>query len=166
MRREVGAVEVAKIIALCGKICSGKSTYAEKIRKDYNAVVLSADVLMLSLFDEHLGENHDGIDRKVTAYLYLMAENIIRTNTNAILDFGFWTHKTRQNTRLYFKDKNIDMEFHYLNTPMSVIQKNIEYRNENRDGASYFIDDNILEKCLNLFEEPNDFEPDVKIFTC
>ncbi|MCL2636894.1 MAG: ATP-binding protein [Oscillospiraceae bacterium] len=151
---------MAKIIALCGKVCSGKSTYAEKIRNEYNAVVLNADTLMLSLFDEQLGEKHDEIDRKVILYLYLMAEKIINTDTNVILDFGFWTCKARQDTRAYFIVRNIDIEFHYVNTPINVIKMNVGKRNENRDGASYYIDENILNKCLDSFEEPSDSETD------
>ncbi|HOV25823.1 MAG TPA: AAA family ATPase [Pseudobacteroides sp.] len=47
---------MAKIIIMCGKICSGKSTYSQKLKKEINAVVLSCDELMLSLFDEQLGD--------------------------------------------------------------------------------------------------------------
>lgn len=28
---------------MCGKICSGKTTFAEKLRKDINGVILSCD---------------------------------------------------------------------------------------------------------------------------
>jgi len=149
---------MAKIIALCGKICSGKSTYAEKIRKKYNAVVLNADTIMLSLFDEQLGVKHDEIDKKVTQYLYSMTEKIIDTDTNVILDFGFWTYKARQDTRLYFTDKGIEIEFHYVNTPINMIENNVVKRNENRSKTSYYIDENILKKCLDSFEEPNNYE--------
>jgi len=152
---------MAKIIALCGKICSGKSTYAEKIQKDYNAVVLNADVLMLSLFDEQLGDRHDDVDKKVTKYLYFMAEKIINTNTNVILDLGFWTNKARQDTRLFFEYRNIDVEFHYINTPLDIIKTNIEKRNADMNKLSYHIDENILQKCLNAFEEPDDVDINV-----
>lgn len=40
-----------EIILLCGKICSGKSTDANKNKIKYNAVILSCDELMLELFD-------------------------------------------------------------------------------------------------------------------
>lgn len=34
---------MAKIFLICGKICSGKSTYAERIRMKNHAVLLSVD---------------------------------------------------------------------------------------------------------------------------
>lgn len=43
-----------KVIMLCGKICSGKSFYAEQLKNRINGIVLSCDDLMLTLFDEQL----------------------------------------------------------------------------------------------------------------
>lgn len=40
---------MAQVIMTCGKICSGKSTYAQKLSKKYNAVILSVDEITLSL---------------------------------------------------------------------------------------------------------------------
>ena len=34
---------MAKVYILCGKICSGKSTYSQQLRKDKKAVILSVD---------------------------------------------------------------------------------------------------------------------------
>lgn len=47
---------MAKVIMVCGKICSGKSTYAECLRKKNNAVLLSIDEIMLAMFGQHVGE--------------------------------------------------------------------------------------------------------------
>ena len=38
-----------KVIMTCGKICSGKSTYAQKLRLEYSAVILSVDEITLAL---------------------------------------------------------------------------------------------------------------------
>ena len=154
---------MAKVIALCGKICSGKSTYAEKIRGDNNAVVLNPDTILLTLFDENLGDRHEEIFEKVRIYLYQMAENIINTGTNVILDFGLWTYKERRDIRLFFTKRDINIEIHYVNTPPKIIESNIKKRNRIRNGVNYYIDDSILNKCLSLFEEPDNSETDLVI---
>ena len=41
---------MGKAILICGKICSGKSTYAARLKKETNAVLLSVDEIMLDLF--------------------------------------------------------------------------------------------------------------------
>ena len=55
---------MGKVIALCGLICSGKSTYAEKLRQTNNAVVLNPDALMLTFFAEQLGEHYEALFEK------------------------------------------------------------------------------------------------------
>lgn len=46
-----------KVLIMCGKICSGKSTYAEKLKLENKAVILSVDELTLALFENQAGEN-------------------------------------------------------------------------------------------------------------
>ena len=152
---------MAKIIALCGKICSGKTTYAEKIKHDYNAVVLNVDTLMLMLFDENLGDKHDEIFEKSKLYLWKTAKDIIAADTNVILDFGLWTRRGRLEIADYFR--NYEIEIHYINTPLEKIRENVEKRNSCRDEFTYYIDEAIFDKCLNGFEEPDENEIDLEI---
>ena len=46
---------MANVFLICGKICSGKSTYAKKLAKTHNAVILSVDEIMLAIFDHGAG---------------------------------------------------------------------------------------------------------------
>jgi len=78
---------MAVIYLLCGRVGSGKSTYAKKLKELHQAMILSCDDLMLSLFDEHLGDQHQHIHRKSTAYLYHLAEELISIDVNVVLDF-------------------------------------------------------------------------------
>ena len=50
---------MAKVIMTCGRICCGKTTYAQKLREERNAVILSIDEITLTLFPEGAGEMHD-----------------------------------------------------------------------------------------------------------
>jgi len=49
---------LSKVILICGKICSGKTTYAKNIAQNMNAIILSVDELMLSLFGQYLVEKY------------------------------------------------------------------------------------------------------------
>lgn len=55
---------MAKVIAICGKICSGKTLYSNQIKGKENAVLLSCDELTKDLFNNDLGEapSKDEID--------------------------------------------------------------------------------------------------------
>lgn len=57
---------MAKVFLICGKICSGKSTYAEYLRTENTAVLLSVDEIMLALFGLYAGNKHDEYTEKNT----------------------------------------------------------------------------------------------------
>ena len=50
---------MAKVILLCGKLCCGKTTYAEHLRAQNKAVLLSIDEVMLTIFGQYTGDRHD-----------------------------------------------------------------------------------------------------------
>ena len=153
-----------KVYLICGKICSGKTTYAKKLKNDKIAVILSADEIMLALFGQHLGEKHEEIDIKTQKYLFDKSVEIISSGINVILDWGFWTHEIRKNTTKFYNDKGINIEQHYIDVSDNIWYKNIKKRNDsinNGQDDSYYIDENIITKFLNKFEMPKSNEIDV-----
>ena len=156
-----------KIILLCGKICSGKTRYAASIKTD-TSVILSCDELMLSLFDECLGEeNHKLVLEKCQRYLFDLTEQILGAGADVILDFGFWSKAQRQATRDRFRDKGFDTELHYIKVDNQVWLQQIEDRNKiARSGTAsrlYFVDDNMKILFDAAFEEPSAEETDILV---
>ena len=151
----------SKIIMICGKICSGKSTYAGKIRQTNHAVILSVDEIMLSLFGQNV--NNDYVS-KIKSYLYKKSLEILNTGTNVIFDWGFWTQKEREYAKKFYTSKNIKPEFHYLDVDYNEWQNRINKRNkdirENKPG-SYYVDKTLIDKFEKTFEEPNKSDIDV-----
>ena len=66
----IKVTKMAKIFLICGKICSGKSTYAEQMRIQNHAVLLSVDEITLALFGQHCGDNHDDYVERTQNYLF------------------------------------------------------------------------------------------------
>ena len=93
---------MAKVILICGKICSGKTTYAKNIMDKSNTLILSVDEIKLALFGQYLGEKHDEITEKTEKYLLKKTVDIISIGVNVILDWGFWTYKNRKFITDYF----------------------------------------------------------------
>ena len=142
---------------MCGKVCSGKSTYAAHLSTCINAVILSSDELMLTLFDEQLGDKHEVILSKCTSYLFSMAERIASAGCDVILDFGFWTRKARKSIIKRFAKKGFEVELHYLRISDVVWHERIEKRNSSANlqkSLCYYIDEGIRVKCGQIFQEP------------
>ena len=73
---------MAKVYMTCGKICSGKTTYANKLRQQKKGVVLSVDEITLALFGQDAGENHDDYVARAEKYLFEKSLDIIEVGIN------------------------------------------------------------------------------------
>lgn len=156
---------MAKVIAICGKICSGKSYYAKQIKARYNAVILSTDEATYDLIKNEQGEFYDTFADRVNKYLRKKAAEIVSAGCNVILDWGFWTREERKETTDYFNIYGIDVEWHYINIEKNRWEKLIEERNkrieEGNGSSDFYLDDGLMKKLLSKFEEPTREEIDV-----
>ncbi len=57
-----------KVIALCGKIASGKTFYANQIKERENAIIFSINELTYYSFDNRKGENYIDITQRALNY--------------------------------------------------------------------------------------------------
>lgn len=158
---------MTKIIAICGKICCGKSYYSKTLKEREKAVVLSCDELTSILFDNNLGDKHDEMSKRIWNYLLTKACDIANAGTNVILDWGFWSKKDRNYITNYFSSQGIKCEWHYINIDDHSWQKNIDERNnrvlQGNGGSDYFLDEGLKNKLLSMWEEPTAEEIDVWI---
>lgn len=155
---------MAKVFLICGRICSGKSTYAQRIRKKYNAVLLSVDEIMLSIFGQYIGEKHDEYCENIQHYLYDKSLELIEEGINVILDWGFWQKDEREYAKNFYKDRSIECELHYINVPDIIWKERIKGRNNSiADGSveAYYVDENLAAKFGAMFESPDNKEIDV-----
>lgn len=153
-----------KVILICGKICVGKSTYAEKIRAENNAVLLSVDEIMLAVFGQYAGERHDEYVRNVQQYIFDKSLEILRAGADVLLDCGFWTKEHRDYSKEFYRQRGIPCELHLIDIDDKEWQRRIEKRNAAISAGrtdAYFVDENLLEKAEKGYETPTSDEVDV-----
>lgn len=152
---------MAKIIMTCGKICSGKSTYAKKICKERKGVLLSIDEITLALFKNDIGDMHDTYVERTEEYLFGKSLEIIANGVDVILDWGFWQKREREYARKFYNEHGVDFEFHYIDISDKEWKKRIEKRNgmvERGEISAYYIDDGLAKKAEGFFEKPDESE--------
>ena len=155
---------MAKVIMTCGRICCGKTTYAQKLREERNAVILSIDELMLTLFPEGAGEMHDTYALRTEQYLLSLSLQILGTGTDVILDWGLWTKAQRDRLRAFYAENGFESEIHYLQVSREEWERRIRKRNgtqKTENPSAYFVDEGLLRKVESLFEEPSESEVDL-----
>ena len=152
-----------KVILLCGKMCSGKSYYAEKLKVERNAVLLSPDEAISCIFPSRKGDQLNDVFDRVKAYLYRKSLDILNTGTEVILDFGFWTRAERRRITKYYEYNGVTPEWHYIDVSPDVWTRNIERRNRRiREGLStdFYLDDKLIAQFEQQFEAPERDEMD------
>ena len=157
---------MAKVIMLCGKLCSGKTTYARKLSKELNAVILSNDELMIDILGKDTGDMHDEYVRRTEQYLYKKSVEIVSAGTDVILDWGFWTRKGRDFAREFYRSRGIANEIHFISVDDEEWQRRVDRRNaEVAAGRSdaYLIDEGLAHKFAHIFEAPDTDEIDIYV---
>lgn len=157
---------MAKVFMMCGKLCSGKSTHAEMLRKEHKAVILSIDEITLALFGQDAGEKHDDYVKRARKYLYEKSLDIIEMDINVILDWGFGTKKEREFAREFYCSRNIPFEFHYIDIDDEEWKRRMEKRNKDVLAGktnAYYVVDGLITKLNSMFEKPDRSEIDMWI---
>ena len=155
---------MAKVYLICGKICCGKTTYAQKLCDENNAVLLSVDEITLALFGQHCGDKHDEYVERTEKYLLNKSLELLSKNINVVLDWGFWTKKERESAKEFYKSRGIECELHYIDISEETWQYRLNKRNNAvlaEETSAYYIDDNLAEKFAAIFEVPSEDEIDV-----
>ena len=157
---------MAKVILICGKLCSGKSTYAEALCTRRKAVLLSVDEIMLALFGQYAGDKHDEYAQKTKAYLFEKSLKILSAGTDVVLDWGFWTKEDRDYAKVFYSARGVTCELHYIDISDEVWRTRLRQRNHAvsvGEANAYFVDEDLAAKFDAIFEPPEKDEIDVPI---
>lgn len=155
------------VYALCGKIASGKSTYARQMMETSPALSLSCDELVRRIMPGDLGDAHDATLARVKDYLLRKAREAADCGVDVILDWGFWAREDRSAVRAYFADRGIPVKLYGIRISDEDWHANIRERNAailaGENQIDYFVDDGLLSKLASLYEEPEEGELDLLV---
>ena len=155
---------MAKVYILCGKICSGKSTYSQKLRKDKKAVILSVDDITLTLLGQNGGDTLDVYVEKLEQYFFQKSVEIVETGINVILEWGFWTKTERDFAKEFYSSRGIEYEFYYISISDEEWYRRLDKRNKDvleKKSDAYYVDEGLAQKFKSIFEIPGKDEIDV-----
>lgn len=139
---------------ITGFLGFGKTTLAKNLEQQLDAIRFTHDEIMLSRF----GRNPSDFQAK-----YRLVDKFIKDETakyisqgqDVILDYGFWTHKTRQDYYNLAKTLTDDVFFHLVYCDMCEAKKRVLERTKS-DKNSLFIDEKIFNELLKKYEPWND----------
>ena len=97
-------------------------------------------------------------------YLFEKSLEILEIGTSVVLDWGFWTKEERDYAKVFYKSRNIDCEFHYIDINDEEWTRRLTKRNAavlKNEVSAYYVDENLAKKFSDIFEKPEKEEIDV-----
>lgn len=126
--------------------------------------MLSIDEIMLALFGQHCGDKHDEYADKTRNYLLNKSLELIGSGIDVVLDWGFWRKEARDFARDFYRSRNIECAFHYIDVSDETWIARLNKRNAAvlaDETVAYFVDANLAAKFTARFEMPSREEIDV-----
>lgn len=138
---------------MVGFLGFGKTTIAKQLEKDFSAVRLTHDEIMVSRY----GNNPDDFQTKykiVDDFIKNEAKKYIEKGRDVILDYGFWTHHKRKEYYNWAKTLTDYVVFHLTDCDLSLAKQRVLQRTET-DKNALFIDENIFDTLYKQYEPWN-----------
>lgn len=153
---------MADVYIMCGKVGSGKTTYATEFVETIGGVVLSVDEWMLTAYgrDVPCSEHKSYVDR-IKEGLFRDGHKILRRGIPIILDFGFWTKDERDAARVAFSEYEVQLV--YMDVDDEVLYERVASRNKAGRALDYHMSRETHEALNRRFEEPSDVENALRI---
>jgi len=139
---------------------AGKSTKSKQISQDRNAVLISEDDWMSTLYPNQITSFDDYL-RYSSILKPLIKEhvaNILKTGTDVVLDFPANTVNQRKWFKELISEVNAPNELIYLNVSNDVCLKQIEKRRIEQPERAIYDTESMFNEVSKYFQEPDESE--------
>lgn len=145
-----------RLIFFCGKMGAGKSTKSLEITKINNAVLLSEDEWLMSLYPNKIKSLDDYLkySNQIKPQIKRLAQSILITGTDVVMDFPANTLAQREWLRGVFLEINAPHELIFIDTPNEICLKQIMQRNIQQPERAVTDTKEMFDKVTKYFVEP------------
>jgi predicted kinase len=145
---------------ISGLPCSGKTTYATRLRADVNGVLFSLDRWLITLFGSYSIDTvgYDEHVRRVLAcreLIWGVASDFLQRGVDVIFDDGFFLREHRMRRVTLATGAGAEATIHFLDVPLPVLRARLDARNARLPAFNFRIDPETLDGFVGLFEVPS-----------
>lgn len=160
--------ETGTLIFFCGKMGAGKTTESKQAARDRNAVLISEDEWLESLYPGQVETFDDYLkfSRRLKPLVTSHVQNILRTGTDVVMDFPANTVPQRKWFKILFSEINAPHELIFLNISNDNCLKRIAQRRIEQPERASFDTEEVFRHATSYFEEPSADEGfNIKVIT-
>jgi len=148
------------LIFFCGKMGAGKSTKSFQIAKERNAVLLSEDEWLESLYPNKIRSLEDYIkySNKLKPLVKSLVQNMLKVGANVVMDFPANTVSQREWFKSIFSEIDAPHELIYLDVSNKICLKQIAKRRLEHPERASTDTEAMFEQVTKYFVEPSSDE--------
>lgn len=152
--------QLGTLYFFCGKMGAGKTTKSKQLAIDKNAVLLSEDEWLSSLYPNQFGSFEDYL--KFSAQLKPLVkkhvQNILSVGTNVVMDFPANTQKLRKWFLDIASETNANHQLIFLNLNNEQCLRQIAQRRNEQPERAAFDTEAMFIHVTSFFEAPKESE--------
>ncbi len=140
----------------CGKMGAGKSTKAQEIAHSDNAVLLSEDEWLSSLYPKAIASLKDYVEysNKIKPQIKKLVQSILSTGSSVVMDFPANTPSQRDWFRSIFTEIDAPHNLVYIDLSNDTCLKQIEKRRIEQPERAVTDTAEMFEEVTKYFVEP------------
>ena len=143
-----------------GKMGAGKSTKSRQVSQDRNAVLISEDEWLTTLYPNQITSFDDYLyySSKLKPLIKAHVINILRAGTDVVMDFPANTVSQRKWFKELIYEADAPNELIYLNISNEMCLKQIEKRRIECPERAAYDTESMFNEVTKYFQEPDDSE--------
>jgi len=150
-------VRRATLYFMCGKMAAGKSTLAQDLALAKNAVLLTQDELLNTLYPGGIITIQDFVkySGRVKGALSHHIQDLLRRGVSVVLDFPGNTSVQRQWFRDIFERANAAHELHFIDAPDDRCKRQLKERSASLPKGAPWTTDAEFDAITAFFQPPD-----------
>lgn len=153
-------MKIGTLIFFCGKMGAGKSTRSKQIANERNAVLISEDDWLESLYPGEISTFDDYLlySKKLKQLIQPHVENILRAGADVVMDFPANSKRQREWFKQLIAKAESPYELNYLIASDELCLKQIARRRVELPGRAAFDTEAVFNEVGKYFEAPHESE--------
>lgn len=146
----------AKLLFLCGKMAAGKSTLANALAFQENAILLVQDDFLDRLYPGEIRDIPDFVkySARLRAALTPLIHSLLLAGVSVVLDFPGNTKTQRGWFRELFERAQVGHELHFVDVPDDLCKAQLKERSKGRPEGSAWTTDAEFDAITAYFQPP------------
>jgi predicted kinase len=144
---------MATLYLLHGFTGAGKTTFARKLERELSALRFTPDEWLVQLYgnnppEDRFSEHYE----RVTNLIWQLTMQLLRSNLDVILDFGFWSWSSRDEACLKAQAVGASVKLYSISCAEETMRERVLKRSTELPAGALLIDEHAIQLFKARFE--------------